>query len=486
MRNLKKAQMLLLFILLPLKAALFISFFISFQNSNFIRNFSLFFSLIILNLSVLLIFSFDTSVAFFKMVQELLWVSFPNNSILLGIDGLSFSMIILTTFLTPICILLCWSLKSQNNVKSYCVTFLILESILLGVFCSLDILVFYLLFEAVLIPMYFIVGFFGSRARKIRASYLLFIYTLISSILMFLSILFLFFKTGSTSYVVLFSHELDSFTENLCWICFFSSFAVKMPLFPFHIWLPEAHCEAPTAGSVILAGILLKLGGYGFLRFSIVLFPEASAYFTPMVHTLSIFSILYASLTTLQQVDLKKIIAYTSVGHMGLVTIGLFSFNNAGILGAIILMLAHGVVSSALFLAIGFLYDRFHTRIIKYYSGLINSMPLFSVCFIIFTLGNLGLPGTSNFIGEILVLASCFIINSWCSLFAGIGMVLSAAYSLWLCNRVIFGNIKQSSIYYLRDLDRREFFILAPFVILTFLMGLWPNFMVCFLKASFF
>ena len=260
--------------------------------------------------------------------------------------------------------------------------------------------------------MYFIVGVFGSRARKIRAGYLLFLYTLISSILMFLAILFLFFKTGSTFYLVLLSYEFDSFTENLCWLCFFSSFAVKMPLFPFHIWLPEAHCEAPTGGSVILAGVLLKLGGYGFLRFSIVLLPEASAYFTPLIYTLSIFGVIYASLTTLQQVDLKKIIAYTSVGHMGLVTVGLFSFNNVGILGSIILMLAHGIVSSALFLGIGFLYDRFHTRIIKYYSGLIHIMPVFSVCFIIFTLGNLGLPGTSNFIGEILVLVGCFTINS--------------------------------------------------------------------------
>ena len=477
--------MLLFLSLSPLFGALFICFFLSFRHFNLIRNFSLFFSLVIFNLSILLLFYFDTSVTFFQLIQNVKWIPFSNNFILLGIDGLSFSMILLTTFLIPTCILLCWNFKDQTIIKSYCVTFLFLESILLGVFCSLDILVFYLLFEAVLIPMYFIVGVFGSRARKIRAGYLLFLYTLISSILMFLAILSLFFKTGSTSYLVLLSYEFDSFTENLCWLCFFSSFAVKMPLFPFHIWLPEAHCEAPTGGSVILAGVLLKLGGYGFLRFSIVLLPEASAYFTPLIYTLSIFGVIYASLTTLQQVDLKKIIAYTSVGHMGLVTVGLFSFNNVGILGSIILMLAHGIVSSALFLGIGFLYDRFHTRIIKYYSGLIHIMPVFSVCFIIFTLGNLGLPGTSNFIGEILVLVGCFTINSWCSLFVGMGMVLSAAYSLWLCNRVLFGNIKQTSIYYLRDLSRREFFIFVPFIILTFLIGLWPSFIVCFLKASF-
>jgi NADH-quinone oxidoreductase subunit M len=257
-----------------------------------------------------------------------------------------------------------------------------------------------------------------------------------------------------------------------------------MPIAPFHIWLPEAHCEAPTAGSVILAGILLKLGGYGFLRFSITLFPEASAFFTPLVFTLSTLGITYASLTTLQQVDLKKIIAYSSVGHMGLVTMGIFSGNFQGIVGSIMLMVAHGIVSSGLFLTIGVLYDRHGTRIIKYYSGLIHTMPLFSVTFIIFSLGNLGLPGTCNFIGEFLVILGTFKINSFCSLFAGLGMILSAGYSLWLCNRIIFGNVKQSSIVYFQDLTRQEFFLFLPFIFLTFFLGVYPDIMINYIKAS--
>jgi proton-translocating NADH-quinone oxidoreductase chain M len=261
--------------------------------------------------------------------------------------------------------------------------------------------------------MYFIVGIFGSRERKIRASYFLFLYTLISSILMFVAILFIYFKTGTTSYLVLKTFcSLDFMTENYCWLAFFISFAVKMPLMPFHVWLPEAHCEAPTAGSVILAGILLKLGGYGFIRFSLGLFPDSSAFFSPLVHTISIFGVVYASLTTLQQIDLKKIIAYSSVGHMGLVTVAIFSFNFEALFGSILLMLSHGIVSSALFICVGVLYEKTHTRVLKYYNGLIHTMPLFSCFFIIFTLGNIGLPGTSSFIGEFLVLLGCFKINS--------------------------------------------------------------------------
>jgi proton-translocating NADH-quinone oxidoreductase chain M len=260
--------------------------------------------------------------------------------------------------------------------------------------------------------MFFIVGIFGSRERKVRASYLLFLYTLVSSILLFIAILYIYFKTGTTNYILLKTFQLDPFVERLCWLAFFSSFAVKMPLVPFHIWLPEAHCEAPTAGSVILAGILLKLGGYGFLRFSLGLFPDSSNFFTPLIFALSSFGVVYASLSTLQQVDLKKIIAYSSVGHMGLVTIGIFSSSIQGILGSIVLMVSHGITSGALFVAIGILYERHHTRVVRYYSGLIHTMPLFSVCFIIFTLANLGLPVTSNFIGEFFVLVGCFKVNS--------------------------------------------------------------------------
>jgi len=297
-------------------------------------------------------------------------------------------------------------------VKEYFIIFLVLESVLIGIFSSLDLLVFYLLFEAVLIPMYFLIGVFGSRERKIRASYLLFLYTLISSVIMFLAILFLYSQFGTTNYLLLYTLKLESFSEKLCWLAFFSSFAVKMPLIPFHIWLPEAHCEAPTGGSVILAGVLLKLGGYGFLRYSLILFPESSAFFTPFIFILSIFGIIYASVSTLQQIDLKKIIAYSSVGHMGLVTIGIFSSNIQGIIGSVFLMLSHGITASALFLSVGFLYDRYSTRIIKYYGGLSSTMPIFSVFFVIFNLANLGLPITSNFIGEFFVLIGCFSVNS--------------------------------------------------------------------------
>ena len=453
-------------------------------NISVIRNFSLFWSLLIFNLSICLLFAFDPTSSQFQLPVSLTWIPFSNTNVVFAIDGLALYMVLLTTFLIPICILLSWTLKVKSQTRDYIATFLMLESILIGVFCSLDLLVFYLLFEAVLIPMYLIVGIFGSRERKVRASYLLFLYTLVSSILMFVAILFLYYKAGTTCFLTLKTIQLDPFAEKLCWLAFFASFAVKMPLLPFHIWLPEAHCEAPTAGSVILAGILLKLGGFGFLRYSLGLFPEASSFFTPLVYTLSSLGVVYASLTTLQQVDLKKIIAYSSVGHMGLVTIGIFSMTSQGILGSILLMIGHGITSSALFLAIGFLYERHGTRVVRYYSGLIHTMPLFSVCFIIFTLANLGLPATSNFIGEFFVLVGCFKTNSWSALLAGSGMVLGAGYSLWLCNRIIFGNIKEYSIITFRDLNRREFFIFLPFIFLTFLVGLYPDIIVNYLKSS--
>lgn len=462
----------------------FILLFLDKNNLKIVRNFSLFWALLVFNYSVCLLFFFDPSSSQFQLPETYSWLPFSNTAVVFGIDGLALYMILLTTFLTPICIILSWTLKIKSQTRDYNATFLFLEAILLGVFCSLDLLVFYLLFEAVLIPMYLIVGVFGSRERKVRASYLLFLYTLVSSILMFIAILFLYYKSGTTCFLTLRTVQLEPYAEKLCWLAFFSSFAVKMPLVPFHIWLPEAHCEAPTAGSVILAGILLKLGGFGFLRYSLGLFPEASAYFTPLIYTLSSLGVVYASLTTLQQVDLKKIIAYSSVGHMGLVTIGIFSSTIQGVLGAILLMIGHGITSSALFLSIGFLYERHGTRVVRYYSGLMHTMPLFSVCFIIFTLANLGLPATSNFVGEFFVLIGCFKTNSWSALLAGSGMILGAGYSLWLCNRIIFGNIKQYSIVIFRDLTRREFFVFVPFIFLTFLLGLYPDIIVNYLRSS--
>jgi len=359
-----------------------------------------------------------------------------------------------------------------------------LEAILFGVFASLDVLCFYMLFEAVLIPMFFIISFYGSRQRKIRSSFMLFFYTLFSSLIMFISILFIFFKYGTTDYLILKTVVFEPFSEKYCWLAFFIAFAVKMPLVPFHIWLPEAHAEAPTAGSVILAGILLKLGGFGFLRFSISLFADASSFFAPFVFLISLFGVIYASLITIQQIDLKKIIAYSSVGHMGVVSLGLFSSVFQSILGSVFLMISHGVVSSALFLCIGILYERFQTRVIKYFSGLVNLMPIFSIFFFLFSFANLGLPGTSSFIGEFLVINGCFFVNDIVALFCALSMVLGASYSLWLLNRLIFGNFKAYSISEYQDLKRFEFFILLPFGFLTIFLGFFPDCAIFYLYVA--
>ena len=475
--------MLSFIIISPLFGILALSF-IKKTNVDLIRKFALFWSLVIFNFSIILLFYFDLTFGGFQFINTFEWLYLSNNTLVFGIDGISLFMVILTTFLIPICVLLSWSPSLKTNIKEYNICFLLLEFILLGVFCSLDILCFYILFEAVLIPMFFIVGVYGSRQRRIRASYLLFLYTLLSSVFMLIAILTIYFWIGTTDFQKLVSIKFEPWMENLCWIAFFLSFGVKMPLVPFHIWLPEAHAEAPTGGSVILAGILLKLGGYGFLRFSLCLFPEASAFFTPLIFTISVFGVIYASLTTIQQVDLKKIIAYSSVGHMALVTIGIFSGNLQGILGGILLMVSHGIVSGALFLSIGILYERHHTRIVKYYSGLVHTMPLFVVCFVIFTLGNIGLPGTSSFVGEILIMFGCFEINTWVALLSGAGIFLGVGYSLWLCNRISFGNVKQYSILEFKDLTRREFYIFVPFILLTFILGFYPNIIICYLKAS--
>ena len=323
--------------------------------------------------------------------------------------------------------------------------------------------------------MFLIVGVWGSRQRKIRAAYQFFLYTLIGSLLMLLALLNIYFQTGTTDLQILWYAQFSEISQIFLWLAFFASFAVKIPMIPFHIWLPEAHAEAPTAGSVILAGILLKMGGYGFLRFSLPMLPVASIFFTPLIFTLSLVAIIYASLTTLRQIDLKKIIAYSSVSHMGFVTIGIFSLNVQGIEGSILLMLSHGLVSSALFLCIGALYDRYKTRVIKYYSGLIQVMPLFGVFFLFFTFANLGFPGTSSFIGEVLVLLSSFQINKTLTLFASLGMIFGAAYSIWLFNRIIFGSLKLGYFYSFQDISRREFWILIPLVILILWMGIYPN-----------
>jgi len=431
-------------------------------------------SLLTFVLSLFLWIRFDSSTAKFQFVSELLWLPFSNIHMYIGIDGISLFFVLLTTFLVPACLLVGWS-SVKVHVKEYFIAFLVLETCMIAVFCMLDLLLFYVFFESVLIPMFIIIGVWGSRERKIRAAYQFFLYTLVGSVVMLLAILFIYFQTGTTDLQILLATEFSERRQILLWFAFFCSFAVKVPMIPVHIWLPEAHVEAPTAGSVILAGILLKLGTYGFLRFSIPMFPIATLYFTPLIYTLSVIGIIYASLTTLRQIDLKKIIAYSSVAHMGFVTLGLFSLNMQGIEGSILLMLSHGLVASALFLCVGVLYDRHKTRIVKYYGGCVHTMPIYSALFLLFTLGNLSLPGTSSFIGEFLILIGTFQTHTFIATLAAIGMVLGGAYSLWLYNRVVFGHPKPAYINTLSDVNRREFFMFLPFVLGVLWMGIYPE-----------
>nr|ASP44540.1 NADH dehydrogenase subunit 4 [Agarophyton chilense]UAD89535.1 NADH dehydrogenase subunit 4 [Agarophyton chilense] len=423
--------------------------------------------------SLLLWVQFDNTTSFFQFSSTYNWIPSINLYYTIGIDGISLFFILLTTLLTIFCVLLSW-VSVQSLIKEYLICFLLLEFFLIQVFCVLDLLWFYIFFESVLIPMFLIVGIWGSRKRKIKAAYQFFLYTLVGSLLMLLALLTIYFEVGTTDLQVLWYYNFTEIKQIIFWLAFFSSFAVKIPMIPFHIWLPEAHAEAPTAGSVILAGVLLKMGGYGFLRFSIPMFPKASIYFTPLIFTLSIIAIIYASLTTLRQVDLKKIIAYSSVSHMGFVTIGIFSLNLQGIEGSILLMLSHGLVSSALFLCVGILYDRYKTRILKYYGGLMQVMPIFGIFFLFFSFANLGFPGTSSFIGELLVLIGAFQINRILTFFASLGMVLGAAYSIWLFNRISFGNLKLQYFRSFQDVSRREFWILVPLMFIILWIGIYP------------
>jgi proton-translocating NADH-quinone oxidoreductase chain M len=460
-------------ILFPLGGAGLLLLFPSSQV-RLIRSVGLGVSLLTFLMSLYLWIEFDASSPRFQFFYEAMWLPSSNLSISLGVDGISLFLILLSTFLVPACLLVGW-VSIQRNVKEYFVAFLVLESMMIAVFCILDLLLFYVFFESVLIPMFFIIGVFGSRERKIRAAYQFFLYTLLGSVLMLLAILFIYFQAGTTDLQILMTTEFSERRQLILWLAFFCSFAVKVPMIPVHIWLPEAHVEAPTAGSVILAGILLKLGSYGFLRFSIPLFPYASLYFTPLIYTMSVIGVIYASLTTLRQIDLKKIIAYSSVAHMGFVTLGLFSLNVQGVEGSILLMLSHGLVSGALFLCIGCLYDRHKTRLVKYYGGCVHVMPLFSVLFLFFTLGNLSLPGTSSFIGEFLILTGAFQTNPFLTTLAALGMILGGAYSLWLYNRVVFGNFKPHYMTNFADVNRREFFLFLPFVACVLWMGIYPE-----------
>ena len=424
--------------------------------------------------STFLWIQFDKLTTTFQFVHKLGWIPFYNINIYLGIDGISIFFILLTTFLTPLCILISRN-SLKTKIKEYLICFLILEILLILVFSVLDLILFYIFFEGTLIPMFIIIGIYGSRERKIGAAYQFFLYTLLGSVFFLIAILTIYFETGTTDIQILLTTEFSFQRQLALWIAFFASFAVKVPMIPVHTWLPEAHVEAPTAGSVILAGVLLKLGGYGFLRFSIPMFPEASMYFTPLVYVISVVAIIYISLTTLRQVDLKKIIAYSSVAHMAFVTLGIFTYNLQAIEGSIILMLSHGIVSSALFMCVGVLYDRHKTRIIKYYSGLIQVMPLFMTIFLIFSLANLSLPTTGGFIGEFLVIVGLFQSNKIIAILASTGMVLGAAYSIWLWNRIASGNLKVYFITHFVDINKREIYMFIPLIFLTFFIGIYPE-----------
>jgi len=464
-------SILMLLLIFPLMAILILLFL---KNIKFIKNFSIFMSFTIFLISLPLWILFDKSTSNFQYLIKFEWINQFNMHFYLGIDGISLFFIILTTFLIPICMLISYEIITKN-IKEYFILFFILEFCLIISFSVLDLFIFYIFFESVLIPMFLIIGIWGSRERKIKASYLFFIYTLAGSLFMFIAIIHLFLTIGTTDYQILYYSNLNFSYEKFYWLAFFLSFAVKVPMLPFHVWLPEAHVEAPTAGSVLLAGILLKLGSYGMVRFLIPLFPKASIFFTPYVLVLCLISITYASFTAIRQTDLKRIIAYASVAHMNFIILGIFSLTLQGIEGSIIQMISHGLVSSGLFFSIGCLYDRYHTRFINYYGGLAHTMPLFCIVLFIYILANMSLPGTSSFVGELLILTGVFEDNTTTAIFATLGMFLGGVYSLLFYNRICYGNIQNIYLKVYYDLTYREFLIHIILIINIFFLGLYPK-----------
>ena len=460
-------------ILLPTIGAIFLFFTKNNKEKNItVKYVALFTSLVNFFLSIYLWVLFDQSKSDFQFVEERIWIEGLINY-KVGIDGISILFIVLTTFITPLCII---SVNNsvKNRLNEFLIAILIMESFMIGVFCSLDLVVFYLFFEAGLIPMFLIIGIWGGT-RRVYSAFKFFLYTLLGSVLMLIAIISIYWITGTTDVTKLYEIGIDVKYQNFLWLAFFSSFAVKTPMWPVHTWLPDAHVEAPTAGSVLLAAILLKMAGYGFIRFSLGLFPVASEIFTPLIYILSVIAIIFTSLIALMQEDMKKLIAYSSVAHMGFVTLGIFTIQQQGIEGSIIQMISHGLVSAALFLSVGVVYDRMHSRMINTYGGIVSILPKYSVLLMVFVLASLGLPGTSGFIGEFLILMGVFKVNFLVAVLASIGVILGAAYILWLYKRVIFGKLINSDLKKMLDLNKSEFFVLSCLAIPILFFGFYPE-----------
>ena len=469
-------------ILLPIIGALFLFFTKDKDGNNLTAKYvSLFTTIVNFLISIYLWTLFDQSTSSFQFIEDREWISgFINYKV--GVDGISILFIILTTFITPLCII------SVNNtikvrLRDFLIAILIMESFMIGVFCALDLVVFYLFFEAGLIPMFLIIGIWGGP-KRVYSAFKFFLYTLLGSVLMLVAIISIYWISGTTDVMKLYELGIDAKYQNLLWLAFFSSFAVKTPMWPVHTWLPDAHVEAPTAGSVLLAAILLKMAGYGFIRFSLGLFPIASEIFTPLIYTLSVIAIVFTSLIALMQEDMKKLIAYSSVAHMGFVTLGIFTIQQQGIEGSIIQMISHGLVSAALFLCVGVVYDRMHSRLISSYGGIVTIIPKYSVLFMLFTLAALGLPGTSGFIGEFLILMGAFKDNFLVAVIASLGVILGAAYMLWLYKRVVFGKLINTDLTKMVDLNKSEYFILTCLAVPTLFFGFYPDPLINTIEVS--
>jgi NADH-quinone oxidoreductase subunit M len=469
-------------LILPLVGALFIALLP--EDAAGVRNarwMALWTTAITFIVSLILIWRFDPASADFQFVEKRPWLG-GAITYAMGVDGISLPFVILTTSLMPICILASWT-AIQSRVREYMIAFLVLETLMVGTFCALDLVLFYLFFEGGLIPMFLIIGVWGGP-RRVYASFKFFLYTFLGSVLMLLAIMAMYWEAGTTDIATLLHHSFPLTLQKWAWFAFLASFAVKLPMWPVHTWLPDAHVEAPTAGSVILAAILLKMGGYGFLRFSLPMFPDASAQLAPLIYALSVIAIVYTSLVALVQEDMKKLIAYSSVAHMGFVTMGLFAVTAQGVAGGIFQMVSHGIVSAALFLCVGIVYDRMHTREIAAYGGLVNRMPLYAFVFMVFTLANIGLPGTTGFVGEFLTLIGTFRVNNWVATLAALGTILSAAYALWLYRKIIFGTLEKPALFNIRDIGWREITIMTPLIVLTIVLGVYPKAVLDISSAS--